>query len=77
MADDLDLDAMLDSALDEEFAAPSVTEKINGGEDCELDLDAMLDEAIETSLETTGEVQPHQGVACSAADEPSGASKGR
>lgn len=77
MADDLDLDAMLDSALDEEFAAPNVTAETDGGDDGELDLDAMLDEAIETSLETTGEVQPHQGAVCSPADKPSAVSKGR
>lgn len=77
MADDLDLDAMLDSALDEEFAPPNMTAKTDGGKDGELDLDAMLDEAIESSLETTGEVQPHQGPVCSAAEKPSGISKGR
>lgn len=47
--DDIDLDAMLDSALDEEFAATSPTGADAGGEGgggSDLDLDAMLDEAI-------------------------------
>lgn len=48
MADgDLDLDAMLDSALDEEFDAPTTAPDAGAGSDGELDLDAMLDEALD------------------------------
>ena len=58
MADDLDLDAMLDSALDEEFATPKTAAETNGGDDVELDLDAMLDEAmVSSAAHTAGEKQ--------------------
>lgn len=43
--DDFDLDAILDSTLDEEFATPTTTAGV-ADDDCDLDLDAMLDEAI-------------------------------
>lgn len=47
MADDeIDLDAMLDSALDEEFAAPDAAAEAATTEDSDIDLDAMLDEAM-------------------------------
>lgn len=42
--DDIDLDAMLDSALDEGFADPPEAGGAEG--DGEIDLDAMLDEAM-------------------------------
>lgn len=53
MADDLDLDAMLDSALDEGLAASTPAEP----EAEELDLDSMLDDA----LGTTGGAMGSQG----------------
>ncbi|CAM9603359.1 unnamed protein product [Ectocarpus sp. 6 AP-2014] len=45
--DDIDLDAMLDSALDEGFADPPEAGGAEG--DGEIDLDAMLDEAMVAS----------------------------
>lgn len=47
--DDLDLDAMLDSALDEGFADPAAAQA-GGEDDGDLDLDAMLDEAMVASV---------------------------
>lgn len=47
--DDFDLDAMLDSALDEGFAEPA-GDKPGGGDDGDIDLDAMLDEAMVASV---------------------------
>lgn len=47
--DDFDLDAMLDSALDEGFAEPAA-DKAGSGDDGEIDLDAMLDEAMVASV---------------------------
>ncbi|CAM9566931.1 unnamed protein product [Pylaiella littoralis] len=47
--DDIDLDAMLESALDEGFAVPAAAE--TGDEDVgDIDLDAMLDEAMVASV---------------------------
>lgn len=52
--DDIDLDAMLDSALDEGFADPAAAQ--TGGEDGgDIDLDAMLDEAMVTSVLEDGD----------------------
>lgn len=45
--DDIDLDAMLDSALDEGFADPPEAGGAEG--DGDIDLDAMLDEAMVAS----------------------------
>eukprot|EP00903_Cladosiphon_okamuranus_P019603 g18028.t2 len=47
--DDLDLDAMLDSALDEGFADPTAAQT-RGEDDGDIDLDAMLDEAMVASV---------------------------
>ncbi|CAM9586458.1 unnamed protein product [Scytosiphon promiscuus] len=47
--DDFDLDAMLDSALDEGFAEPAA-DKAGQGDGGEIDLDAMLDEAMVASV---------------------------
>lgn len=60
MADeDFDLDAMLDSALDEEFEAPATAAEAGGESDGELDLDAMLDEAmVSTALDGESAPQP-------------------
>eukprot|EP00752_Nemacystus_decipiens_P017548 g15727.t1 len=52
--DDLDLDAMLDSALDEGFADPT-SAQAGGEEDGEIDLDAMLDEAMVSSVLDEGD----------------------
>lgn len=52
--DDLDLDAMLDSALDEGFADPAAAQA-GGEEDGEIDLDAMLDEAMVASVLDEGD----------------------
>lgn len=52
--DDIDLDAMLDSALDEGFADPAAAQ--TGDEDCgDIDLDAMLDEAMVASVLDNGD----------------------
>lgn len=50
--DDIDLDAMLDSALDEGFADPPEAGGAEG--DGEIDLDAMLDEAMVASVPASG-----------------------
>lgn len=52
--DDLDLDAMLDSALDEGFANPNAAQA-GGEDDGEIDLDAMLDEAMVASVLDEGD----------------------
>lgn len=65
MADeDFDLDAMLDSALDEEFEAPATAAEAGGESDGELDLDAMLDEAmVSTALDNESAPQAVTAVA--------------
>lgn len=60
--DDLDLDAMLDSALDEGFADPGAAQQAGGGEEGgEIDLDAMLDEAMVASVLDEGAGDATQG----------------
>lgn len=69
MADgDFDLDAMLDSALDEEFDAPATGAEAGGESDGELDLDAMLDEAM-VSAALDGEAAREQKQGINAASE--------
>lgn len=53
--DDLDLDAMLDSALDEGFADPGAAQQAGGEDEGEIDLDAMLDEAMVASVLDDGD----------------------
>lgn len=52
--DDFDLDAMLDSALDEGFADPAAAQA-GGEDDGDIDLDAMLDEAMVASVLEEGD----------------------
>lgn len=75
MADgDFDLDAMLDSALDEEFDAPATAAEAGGESDGELDLDAMLDEAI-ISTALDAEVAPEQKQGVNVASEKTSAAR--
>lgn len=52
--DDFDLDAMLDSALDEGFADPAAA-RAGDEDDGDIDLDAMLDEAMVASVLEEGD----------------------
>lgn len=72
MADgEFDLDAMLDSALDEEFDAPATAPKAGGESDGELDLDAMLDEALDGKAAAA----PEQKQSVVASEKTSGAGR--
>lgn len=69
--DDIDLDAMLDSALDEGLAATTTDEPA----EVELDLDSMLDDALgSVAVDTAGVGNVEQGGGAAAAVPAGGAS---